>query len=101
MFMQAPAFTGEYAPLGPLYTLVQCALVLRLCLASVMSRLGLRNLAPYPSYLSALQAGVKFDAAWKKVKSEVALASAAFLALAFWLGQLLWKAYEYRRYGYL
>jgi hypothetical protein len=53
--LQAPAFTGEPVPMGPLKAVITTALLMRKCIHAVMCYLGLQQFAPHESYALAMR----------------------------------------------
>lgn len=58
---QAPAFTGEEVPMGPLKAVITTALLMRSSLRALMSYVGLQQFAPHASYARALARCASFQ----------------------------------------
>ena len=94
----SPVFLGEYVPLGPLKTVVQVALLVRMALSKLLRSVGVPRLAPHASYIAALKAGVPYEKVWKRVKTETALASGLLIAAIGSFVQFCWYTYSSSRY---
>ena len=96
--MQAPMFLGEHCNAGLLNFVVQIAVACRVLAHKALSLVGLRKLAPYPSYLAALRAAVNVEEVCKCMQREVAYISFVLAFAVFCVIRLAWVAYQNNRY---
>lgn len=87
--------------MGPLATIIQVAIALRLYISKILNAVGLRQYAPYPSYLQALSGGVKYDAVWKLLLRDTTIVTGMLCSAIFCLVRGLYLVYESNRYLFI
>lgn len=96
--VQAPVFLGEHCNAGLLKFVVQVAVACRYLAHRALTLVGLRKLAPYPSYLAALRAAQNVQHVCKCMQREVAYVTFVLAFAVFCVARLAWVAYQNNRY---
>jgi hypothetical protein len=84
--------------MGPLKTIIQTALFVRLGLSMLMRNLGFPQWAPHPSYAVAMRCGVPFKDVYKNLLRETAAVTTVLIGLAISFVRYaldLWSRYKY------
>lgn len=96
--MQAPAFSGEEVPMGPLKYIIRTAIFVRIQLKKFLTAVGLAAMAPFPTYPLALSSGVSYKKVYKSILRETALVTSAFFAILFGFVRYFLSIYNANKY---
>lgn len=80
---------------------MQVAITLRAGLAKLAPLVGLPSLAPFPSYLAAIEAGVKLKIVFRNVLRETFFATVLLAGAAVSLFLYLWTIYRRNQYAFM
>ena len=92
--MQSPAFFGEEAQIGPLATIIQVAIAMRLWIGKFLTAINSSQFMPFQSYLQAMDNGMKYEDIWKSLRRDAAFVTACLCSAIISLVRVAWVMYQ-------